>query len=115
MVILNLDKPRELKFSHKAMRQFCALTKVSMPGLQQAVQRYDLMATAVYCMLAAQDDSLTPGQVEDMLDKLPVLEIYAKAVEAVNEALGGGDDENDPSGDEAEENPPAAAGAGKEA
>lgn len=113
MVILNLDKPRELKFSHKAMKQFCALTKVSVPELQQAVQRYDLMATAVYCMLAAQDSSLTPNQVEDMLEELPVLEVYTKAVEAVGAALGGEDD--DASGDEAEENPPAAAGAGKEA
>lgn len=108
MVILNLDKPRELKFSHKAMRQFCALTKTSMPELREAVQRYDLMTTAVYCMLAAQDSSLTPNQVEDMLDELPVLEVYSKAVEAVSEALGGEDGET-------EENPPAAAGAGKEA
>ena len=114
MVILNLDKPRELKFSHKAMRQFCALTKVSVPELQQAVQRYDLMATAVYCMLAAQDDSLTPGQVEDMLDELPVMEVYSKAVEAVGEALQGDEDAKEAPSDE-EENPPAAAGAGREA
>ena len=87
MVILNLDKPRELKFSHKAMRQFCALTQVSVPELREAVQRYDLMTTAVYCMLAVQDSSLTPNQVEDMLDELPVLEVYTKAVEAVSEAL----------------------------
>lgn len=114
MVILNLDKPRELKFSHKAMRQFSALTKVSVPEMQQAVQRYDLMTTAVYCMLAAQDDSLTPGQVEDMLDKLPVLEIYAKAVEAMGEAVHDGEDAGEAPGDE-KENPPAAAGTGKEA
>lgn len=114
MVILNLDKPRELKFSHKAMRRFCALTKVSVPELQKAVQRYDLMATAVYCMLAAQDESLTPKQVEDMLDELPVLEVYTKAVEAVSEALQGDEDAKEAPSDE-EENPPAAAGAGKEA
>lgn len=114
MVILNLDKPRELKFSHKAMRQFCAMTRVSVPELREAVQRYDLMTTAVYCMLAAQDDSLTPGQVEDMLDKLPVLEIYAKAVEAVGEAVHDGEDAGEAPGDE-KENPPAAAGTGKEA
>ena len=114
MVILNLDKPRELKFSHKAMRQFCAMTRVSVPELREAVPRYDLMTTAVYCMLAAQDDSLTPGQVEDMLDKLPVLEIYAKAVEAVGEAVHDGEDAGEAPGDE-KENPPAAAGTGKEA
>lgn len=114
MVILNLDKPRELKFSHKAMRQFCALTKVSVPEMREAVQRYDLMATAVYCMLAVQDSSLTPSQVEDMLDELPVLEVYAKAVEAVSEALQGDEDAKEAPENE-EENPPAAAGAGKEA
>lgn len=114
MVILNLDKPRELKFSHKAMRQFCALTRVSMPELREAVQRYDLMTTAVYCMLAAQDSSLTPNQVEDMLDELPVLEVYTKAVEAVSEALQDDEDAKEAPENE-EENPPAAAGAGKEA
>lgn len=113
MVILNLDKPRELKFSHKAMRQFCALTKTSMPELREAAQRYDLMTTAVYCMLAVQDSSLTPSQVEDMLDELPVLEVYTKAVEAVSEALQG--DEGAEEAPDGEENPPAAAGAGKEA
>ena len=92
MVILNLDKPRELKFSHKAMRQFSALTKVSVPEMQQAVQRYDLMTTAVYCML----------------------EIYAKAVEAVGEAVHDDEDAGEAPENE-EENPPAAAGAGKEA
>ena len=109
MVILNLDTPRELKFTPKAMRQYCALTKTSVPELREVVQRYDLMAAAVYCMLAAQDSSLTPSQVEDMLDELPVLEVYSKAVEAVSEALQGGED------GEPEENPPAAAGAGKKA
>lgn len=108
MVILNLDKPRELKFTHKAMRQFCALTKVGMDQMDEAFMRYDLMATAVYCMLAAQDSSLTPNQVEDMLDELPVVEVYTKAAEAVREALGGDKDDG-------EENPPAAAGAWKEA
>lgn len=114
MVILNLDKPRELKFSHKPMRQFCALTKTSMPELREAVQRYDLMTTAVYCMLAAQDSSLTPNQVEDMLDELPVLEVYTKAVEAVSEALQDDEDAKEAPENE-EENPPAAAGTGKEA
>ena len=114
MVILNLDKPRELKFSHKAMRQFCALTRVSVPELREASQRYDLMATAVYCMLAVQDSSLTPSQVEDMLDELPVLEVYTKAVEAVIEALQEDEDAKEAPENE-EENPPAAAGAGKEA
>ena len=113
MIILNLDKPRELKFSHKAMKQFCALTKVSVPELETAVQRYDLMSTAVYCMLAAQDESLTPKQVEDMLEDLPVLEIFTAAVHAVSEALEGGDKDGDAAG--GEENPPAAAGAGSEA
>nr|DAP67854.1 MAG TPA: hypothetical protein [Caudoviricetes sp.] len=114
MVILTLDRPRELKFSHKAMRQFSALTRVKIPELQEAVQRYDLMATAVYCMLAAQDESLTPEMVETMLEQVPVLEVYRKAVDAVSEALGRGGEDDDAPGETAE-NPQAAAGAGKKA
>ena len=113
MVMLELDKPRELKFSHRAMRQFCALTQTPMDGLQKAVMRYDLMTTAVYCMLAAQDPALTPDQVETLLERRPVMEIYQAAVQAVTEALGGEDGGEDAG--ETEGNPPQAAGAGGEA
>lgn len=110
MVILHLDKPRELKFSHKAMRKFSALTQTPLTELRAAVTRYDLMTTAVYCMLSVADESLTPGQVDDMLEQLPPLKVYTAAVEAVSEAMDDG--EEDGEDEDASENPPEAAGAG---
>ena len=109
MVILNLDKPRELKFSHKAMQKFSTLTKTPLTAMGEAVQRYDLVSAAVYCMLSVADDSLTPGQVDDMLENLTVQEIYTAGVQAMRDALGDGEESVDPDG---AENPPEAAGAG---
>lgn len=112
MVILNLDKPRELKFSHKAMQKFSTLTKTPLTAMGEAVQRYDLVSAAVYCMLSVADDSLTPGQVDDMLENLTVQEIYTAGVQAMRDALGDGEESVDPDG---AENPPEAAGAGGKA
>lgn len=112
MVILHLDKPRELKFSHKAIQKFSALTRTPLTELKEAVTRYDLMSAAVYCMLSAADETLTPGQVDDMLENLTVQEIYTAGVQAMRDALGDGEESVDPDG---AENPPEAAGAGGKA
>lgn len=110
MVILHLDKPRELKFSHKAIQKFSALTRTPLTELKEAVTRYDLMSAAVYCMLSVADETLTPVQVDDMLERLPPLKVYTAAVEAVSEALDDGEAPDEDGG--GEENPPEAAGAG---
>ena len=115
MVILHLDKPRELKFSHKAMRKFSALTQTPLTELRAAVTRYDLMTTAVYCMLSVADETLTPGQVDDMLERLPPLKVYTAAVEAVSEAMDDGEGAGGDGDGDASENPPEAAGAGVKA
>lgn len=112
MVILNLDKPRELKFSHKAMQKFSTLTRTPLTAMGEAVQRYDLVSAAVYCMLSVADETLTPGQVDDMLEQLTVQEIYTAGVQAMRDALGDGEESADPNG---AENPPGAAGAGGKA
>ena len=39
MVILHLDKPRELKFSHKAIQKFSALTRTPLTELKEAVRQ----------------------------------------------------------------------------
>ena len=109
---MNLDKPRELKFSHKAMQKFSTLTKTPLTAMGEAVQRYDLVSAAVYCMLSVADDSLTPGQVDDMLENLTVQEIYTAGMQAMRDALGDGEESVDPDG---AENPPEAAGAGEKA
>ena len=112
MVILHLDKPRELKFSHKAIQKFSTLTRTPLTELKEAVTRYDLMTAAVYCMLSAADETLTPGKVDDMLERLPPLKVYTAAVEAVTEALNDGETPGEDEDGDGAENPPEAAGAG---
>ena len=115
MVILPLDKHRERKFSHKASQKFSALTRTPLTELKEAVTRYDLMTAAVYCMLSVADEALTPGQVDDMLERLPPLKAYTAAVEAVSEALNDGETPGEDEDGDGAENPPGAAGAGGKA
>ncbi len=112
-VILELDRPRELRCGHKALKMFSALTECAMDDLQNEVRRYDKLTTLLYCMLHADDPSVTPEQVDDWLDKQPKLAPVIKAIaEAARAAF---DDEDDDAPGDGEETPPEAAGTGEKA
>ncbi len=72
VVILELDKPRTLRLGHKALKRFSALTECSMTDMESVVQRYDKVAALVYAMLSDEDPDLTPAQVDDLLDMVPI-------------------------------------------
>ena len=88
-VILELDRPRELRLGHKALKRFSALTGCAMTEMEQAMQSYDKMTALLYVMLSQEDPSLTPEAADDLLDAVPVcrlLEAAARAVQASFEA-----------------------------
>lgn len=87
MVVLELDRPRELRLSHKAMKRFSALTRTPLDEIGEAARRYDLVAAMAYAMLSVQDEGLTPAQVDDMLEALPPMTILRAVSDAMQEAL----------------------------
>ncbi len=111
-VVIVLDKPRTMRLGHKALKRFSALTECSMTELEGAVQRYDKLSTLAYVMLSEEDPSLTPAQVDELLDKLPIKEISEKCSLAIQLAFE--NEEGAPAEDD-EDNPPQAAGTGIEA
>lgn len=109
LVIIELDKPRTLRLGHKALKRFSAMNECSMVELEQAVQRYDKLTCLMYIMLSEEDPSLTPEQVDDLLDKKTLKEISEPCYAAIKAAFA------DEDAEEASEDPPQAAGTGAEA
>lgn len=114
-IMIELDRPRELKLGHKALKRFSALTGCSMADMEQEVQHYDKLSCLLYVMLAvdAEDhgEELTPAQVDDLLDPVPIKQLMELAMAAVAAAFGE-EDEDQP---EEESDPPEAAGTGEKA
>lgn len=114
-VILNLDRPRELRLGHKALKRFSALTGCTMESMEETIKSYENMSCLVYVMLSQEDSALTPEQVDDLLDKVPIREIVSKCSQAIAAAFSDPDADKgaDASGGpEGETVPPAAAGVG---
>lgn len=84
-VILTLDRPRELKLTHRVMKRFCAEHKVRLNEIDKACEDYDVMIDLVVKMLMRDDPSLTVEACEDLLDEAPfgaVIHAFTKAIEA---------------------------------
>ncbi len=111
VVIIELDRPRELKFGHKALKRFSAMRGCSIMHVFQDLENYDAVTCAAYCMLAADDPDLTVGQVDELLEEYndPV-GLYIKVTEAVTKAFPHDDDDENGG-----ENPQTAAGTGVKA
>lgn len=101
IVIIELDRPRELKFTHKVMKRYCAATGAKMSDIQDSVEDYNNMTRMIYEMLRADDPDLTPEQCDDLLDLVPIGTILERGAAAI--AAGFGDVEQVQGG---AENPP---------
>lgn len=109
-VYLQLDRPRQLRLGHKALKMFSALRHVPLSRIDQTVDNYDDMSCLVYCALVQDDPTLTVERLDELLDAVPVKTLLEKVTEMTVAAFGGegdGEDGGDGAGD-----PPAAAGIG---
>ena len=110
VVILNLDKPRILRLGHRALKMASAMTGMSLPQLMDSVDDWLVTSRLCYCMLHAEDESLTEDEVDRLLDRLPVVEIAEKVGQAIAVAFPAPEADEDDG-----ETPPAAAGTGVKA
>ena len=119
VVILELDRPRELRLGHKAMKRFSALTGCSMKQMEAEIQCYDRLATLIYVMLSGDDPELTPEEVDDLIDQAERRKVnplrLKDLVTTVSAAIQAAFADEDAEGPEDGEDPPKAAGTGSEA
>lgn len=93
VVILNLDRPRELRFGHKALKTLIALTGKDIDAINIG-EGMDLeeIEKIVYCGLLsdarANGETLKLEDMEDLLDQAQFSEIITKMTEALKKAFG---------------------------
>ena len=97
MVILELDRPRELRFGFKALKLAKALLKKSVIEVMDEMQKNkqgffdnDVFEKLLYCGLKADDDELKLETIDHILDKMSYAELNGKLVGAIFEAYGMG-------------------------
>lgn len=93
VVILELDRPRVLRYGHKALKKLLALTGKSIEEIDSDNIDLEELEKYLYCGLlsdaAEHGETITLEQMEDLLDKAPSFSHYVnKMTEALNIAFG---------------------------
>jgi hypothetical protein len=88
VVILNLDRPRKVRFGHKALKTLGALTGKSVDNIID--DKFDLedLEKVLFCGLL--NDAIENGEtlkLEDMEDLLDKAESYGDVLECMHKAL----------------------------
>lgn len=93
IVIIQLDRPRELRYGHKALKVLLAMTGMDIEDVD--LEKLDLVELEkyLYCGLLsdakANNEELRLEDMEDLLDQAPSFgHIIEKMTEAFNKAMG---------------------------
>jgi hypothetical protein len=93
VVIIELDRPRELRFGHKALKNYQAISGQSIEQLGKGGFSFEDIEQLIYCGLLsdarANGETLTLEIVEDLLDEVDIQYSIEKVSEALELAFGG--------------------------
>lgn len=94
VVMINLDRPRELRYGHRALKTLVAMTGTKVDDID--VENLDLgeIEKYLYCGLLsdakANGENLKLEDMEDLLDQAPTFShIYEQMTKAFNVSFGG--------------------------
>jgi hypothetical protein len=91
LVVINLDRPRELRFGYKALKMLTAMN-IDIDNMDTASFEFEDLEKIYFCGL--QSDAKANGEVlkledvEDLLDLAPFKELVEKMQEAFKESFG---------------------------
>lgn len=88
VVFISLDRERELRFGHKALKQLVALTGKELVDIEQSFTDFEIVEKVVYCGLLR--DATQRGEnlkLEDMADILDQAPTYAHILEKMTLAF----------------------------
>lgn len=89
VVVINLDRPRFLRFGHKALKKLGALTGKGLDNLGEGDFDLEELEKIIYCgLLSDAKENGETLKLEDMEDLLDHAESYNQLLEAMNLALG---------------------------
>lgn len=87
-IVVNLDRPRFVRFGHKALKQLTTLTGKKLESMEEADFDLEDLEKIMWCGLQA--DAREHGEVlkiEDMEDLLDSAESFGEIMNAMNQAL----------------------------
>lgn len=88
MVLINLDRPREVKFGHKALKMLMSLTGKSLTNIADDEFSLEELEKVMYCGLLS--DAKEHGEtlkLEDMEDLLDKAKNFNEVMESMEKAL----------------------------
>src|SRR5690606_4244590 len=93
VVIIQLDRPRELRFGHKALKQLMAMTGKGFEHFEEGNFDLEEIEKILYCGLLsdarANSEEIRLEDMEDLLDQASSFaHVMEKMTEAFNAALG---------------------------
>lgn len=95
VVIIELDRPREIRYGHKALKTYQAISGASIEDLGAGGFSFEEIERLVYCGLLsdarANGETLTIEAVEDLLDAHDLQDTIAKMSQALSNAFSGGE------------------------
>ncbi|MFB7142671.1 hypothetical protein ACFCYN_23980 [Gottfriedia sp. NPDC056225] len=94
-VVINLDRPRVLRFGHKALKQLKAMTGKTLVQIDESITNLDPDDIEVYMYCGLMSDAISMGEVlslekvEDILDKaVSYKDIIEKIAMAISRSFG---------------------------
>lgn len=95
VVIIDFDRPREIRFGHKALKTYQALSGQSIEQIGQGGFDFTNIERLVYAGLLSDarnhSETITIEQVEDWLDDHDIQDTIEKMSIALAQAFGGTD------------------------
>jgi hypothetical protein len=92
LVVINLDRPRFLRFGHKALKTLTSMSDIDISNMDMSKFNMEDLEKIFYCGLLS--DSKENGEVlkldemEDLLDLVPFKELVEKMQEAFTKSFG---------------------------
>ena len=97
IVMIDLDRPRELRFGFKALKMIEGTLKKSLIEVVQAglnnLKSSDL-ENILYAGLKEDDSELDLNKIENLLDKTSYIDLISKMTDAINKAYGSDKEED---------------------
>jgi hypothetical protein len=88
LVVIKLDRPRFLRYGHKALKQLSALTNMDIATMDMSNFNLEDLEKVLYCGLLS--DAKEKGEtlkLEDMEDLLDQADSFKEIMEKLNEAF----------------------------
>ena len=115
-VIINLDKPYDVTFSHVAIKRFSAIHEMQVNQIPAALSRYDLATDIIFLSLNSENPAMSREDLDKLIEKefnrgnMTFADVINIAADAVANAFGIEEGEERA---EDVENPRKAAGTGE--